>query len=261
MKGIYTPRGKAREYSPLALNLYTGCNHGCIYCFAPDIVKEERDKYLEIKPVKDIIKILEQQLKSKRFEDQVLMSFMSDPYNSLNDELKLTRKALELLLRYKIPTAILTKAGFKAFQDWDTITAFGPNIKMGATLTFDNWTDSTYYEPHAASWSERLTMLRVFKEKGIRTFASFEPVFAPKQALHLIELGLPYIDFFKVGKLNHFPEIEKKIDWTAFLENVVALLRGKANFYIKEPLREAAPNVKLFPEEINSDMFALKGWK
>ena len=26
---IYEPRGRAREYSPLAVNLYRGCSHGC----------------------------------------------------------------------------------------------------------------------------------------------------------------------------------------------------------------------------------------
>lgn len=34
---IYEPSGKAREYSPLALNLYKGCDHGCNYCYVPDM--------------------------------------------------------------------------------------------------------------------------------------------------------------------------------------------------------------------------------
>ena len=32
---IYEPRGKAAEYSPLAANLYAGCGHGWLYCYAP----------------------------------------------------------------------------------------------------------------------------------------------------------------------------------------------------------------------------------
>ena len=31
MKPIYEPKGKAREYADLALNIYTGCPNGCEY--------------------------------------------------------------------------------------------------------------------------------------------------------------------------------------------------------------------------------------
>ena len=35
MDVVYKPRGRAREYSELACNLYRGCTHGCRYCYAP----------------------------------------------------------------------------------------------------------------------------------------------------------------------------------------------------------------------------------
>ena len=31
MPVIYEPKGKAREYSPYACNLYIGCSHRCQY--------------------------------------------------------------------------------------------------------------------------------------------------------------------------------------------------------------------------------------
>ena len=39
MAGIYEPSGAAREYSPLALNYIKGCDHGCLYCYVPKIMK------------------------------------------------------------------------------------------------------------------------------------------------------------------------------------------------------------------------------
>ena len=30
---IYEPAGRAREYSPLALNYFKGCTHNCAYCY------------------------------------------------------------------------------------------------------------------------------------------------------------------------------------------------------------------------------------
>jgi DNA repair photolyase len=38
MSLIYSPKGKAGEYSPLAVNIYNGCNHGCFYCYVPKIL-------------------------------------------------------------------------------------------------------------------------------------------------------------------------------------------------------------------------------
>ena len=45
MKPIYEPRGAAREYGELALNIYTGCPHRCFYCFAPSVLHREREAF------------------------------------------------------------------------------------------------------------------------------------------------------------------------------------------------------------------------
>ena len=45
MSIIYEPRGKAREYSELAANLYTGCSHGCRYCYCPAILRKKIDEW------------------------------------------------------------------------------------------------------------------------------------------------------------------------------------------------------------------------
>ena len=36
---IYAPRTRAREYCDLAVNIYTGCSHGCTYCYARAMAK------------------------------------------------------------------------------------------------------------------------------------------------------------------------------------------------------------------------------
>lgn len=45
MKIIYEPKGAAKEYSELAVNLYLGCNHGCKYCFAPRCMFKTKEEY------------------------------------------------------------------------------------------------------------------------------------------------------------------------------------------------------------------------
>lgn len=42
MKPIYEPSGAAKEYGDLAINIYTGCPHGCFYCFAPSVLRRDR---------------------------------------------------------------------------------------------------------------------------------------------------------------------------------------------------------------------------
>ena len=53
MNAIYEPKGAAREYAELACNLYTGCNHGCLYCYAPGrrfMFKDSLRPYLNGRP-------------------------------------------------------------------------------------------------------------------------------------------------------------------------------------------------------------------
>ena len=57
---IYIPSGRAREYSPLAVNLYRGCGFKCRYCYVPNAIKISRyefDNNVEAK--KDVIIRLE----------------------------------------------------------------------------------------------------------------------------------------------------------------------------------------------------------
>jgi hypothetical protein len=54
---------------------------------------------------------------------------------------------------------------------------------------------------------------------------SMEPVIYPDQTLHLIEITHEFVDHFRVGKLNHSPKNEAKIDWPKFRNDVEALMQ------------------------------------
>ena len=55
---IYEPKGAAREYSELACNLYTGCDHRCGYCYAPGALRMTREAFGSPTPKKTIIERL-----------------------------------------------------------------------------------------------------------------------------------------------------------------------------------------------------------
>lgn len=228
---VYEPKGKAREYSPLAINVYNGCNHGCTFCYMRRFTKD----FLNPRPKKDFLKKLEE-IKSD-YGKQILFSFSSDPYCSIEFEHEYTKKALEVMLETENKVAILTKAGTKILRDLELFKLFGNKIKVGATLTFDNDRDSLKTEPGAALPEDRLDMLQTLKRNGIRTFASFEPVIDPNQSLNLMRRGIDIIDMFKIGKLNGNKEIESKIDWKSFAEaSIKLMLDNKKEFYIKKDL-------------------------
>lgn len=255
MSVIYEPSGKAREYSKLACNLYTGCDHGCLYCYAPAIRRMTREEYTRPEPRRNILKEFEKECKKYyNTEKSILFCFMTDPYNSVEDDYRITREALKIALKHKIPVKILTKS-ITVFNDIDIIKKFGNHISVGMTLTFDNNIDSEKWEKEASYPFERIETLKKLKESDVYTWASFEPVIDPWQSINMMVKALPYVDHYKIGKINNYKGIDKNIDWAAFLNSTVEILRGQKPFYIKQDLRRAAPGIQLFGNEVFPDEF------
>jgi hypothetical protein len=93
--------------------------------------------------------------------------------------------------------------------------------------------------------------LTALRGEGIRTFASFEPVFDPEESLQAIKecAVLNCVSNYKIGKLNHHPK-EKEIDWISFLIRALEIVRPTGmNVYIKKDLREACHSVWLSDNE------------
>jgi hypothetical protein len=79
---------------------------------------------------------------------------------------------------------------------------------------------------------------RAFRQAGIFTWVSLEPVIDPEQALAVIRMAHPYVNFWKVGRLNHMKAYEQTVDWGKFLFDAETLLtKLGAKYYIKNDLR------------------------
>lgn len=167
---------------------------------------------------------------------------------------------LLILLENNIPVSILTKGGARILEDIDVIKQFGDKIQIGASLTFTSETDSLKWEKGAAVPSERMEVLRMIHQQGIKTWASMEPVIYPDQSLEIMELTKDYVDGYKIGKLNHFQNHEKKFDWAKFLTDSVEIMRRNNElFYIKKDLLEyKEDSLHLFEHEIDMDFMAIK---
>lgn len=252
---IYKPTGRAREYSPLALNLYEGCDHGCTYCFARSMAARfGRPWPLIIHPRDGMCGEIPRACnKYAGTTDQVLLSFSGDPYSHVDEITGMTRFALQYLLENKIPVAILSKGGSRCLRDLGLFKQFGRSIKVGASLTFLAQEDSLEWEPRAAVPDDRIDTLRRLHESGITTWASLEPVIEPGQSLALIAITREFIDHYKIGRWNYDPRADG-IDWAKFGADAVSLLRSYHKpFYIKNDLRPYLGDLKLRPEEMDPD--------
>lgn len=227
---IYEPKGKAKEYSDLAANLYKGCDHGCLYCYAPGIPPAKfrpREEFFEVKNRNEVVKQIRKEAPAYR-DKEILLCFTCDPYSHFAADAGITRQAIEALHDGGATVNILTKGGNRSTADFDLLTAAD---KYGTTLTFLNDEDSLKWEPRAALPGERIAALKTAKAAGISTWASFEPVIDPEQTLELIELTHGITDFYKVGKWNHDVRADE-IDWHSFAKRAKALLENLGVAYM-----------------------------
>ncbi len=235
---IYETRGKAREYRELAANLYTGCNHGCQYCWAPLVLKRDRKQFHSgVTPRTDILKKLQKDAKGYQLAGerrQVLFCFTCDPY--FDGDNSITRSAIQMLHAHDLSICALTKGGTRALRDMDLFT---PADSFATTLTTLDEATSRQWEPNAAAPDNRMNTLYAFHKAGIPTWVSLEPVLDPDVTLDIIRRTAEYVDEFKVGVLNYHPQA-KSINWKQFGERAVTLLEslGKS-YYLKADLRKA----------------------
>lgn len=258
MSVIYEPKGMAREYSPYACNIYLSCTHRCKYCYAPHTLQRRESEYfIAPTPRKDILKNIEKELVCKRFDKQIMLSFIGDIYCESIDNGQTARRAVELFLRYGAPIAILTKGGKRCLHDLDLFKQFGSRIAIGATLTFLDEQKSKEWESGAATPSERMYVLKSIHNEGIKTFASFEPVIDPNESIKLIEQTLKdnSVDLYKIGKLNNYRGLDKGIDWRGFAMECLSMLRGaNKQIYIKRSLQPFVADLTR-SEEIDADKY------
>lgn len=236
-KIIYEPSGRAKEYGDLALNIYSGCNFGCKYCFAPLILKKDRETFHKVSKARDnLLEKVEKDCQNNQFEGRrVHLCFTCDPYQDIDVVLKATREVLCLFKRYNVNFQILTKGGIRAVRDFD-LYKFGDSF--GSTLTFHDEIDSKHWEPKASYYYKRLEAIKIAHKTGIKTWVSLEPVINPEQTLQIIIDTMPWVDLYKIGPIN-YSDIKKTIDWKDFGHKAIQLLENYGKeYYIKEDLKK-----------------------
>jgi DNA repair photolyase len=167
LKIIYEPKGPAREYAALALNLYNGCTHGCIYCYnngrytkPGKFFKASRPRKFDMKDLASDCRILLDVYGEA--VPEVLISFIGDAYQRSESHLGRTRLAIRILINSGIPFTILTKSN-TIRRDFDILTEHRSKFRLGMTIltTFEDEVQS--WEPEAPSIRSRIDTLAAAK--------------------------------------------------------------------------------------------------
>ena len=155
-----------------ALNPYRGCEHNCIYCYAPSIIKEKREwgKFVDVKI--NIPTVLANELKRKK-KGLVYISSVTDAYQPIEKKYEITRKCLNVLLNSDFPITIQTKS-ILVLRDLDIIKKFS-NKDIGFTITTIDDEDRKKYEPNSSSTEEKINALKEIAELNIDTWVFIGP--------------------------------------------------------------------------------------
>jgi len=159
------------------MNLYRGCQHGCIYCDARSHCYQMSHVFEDIEVKENAVALLESALKTKRKPCMIATGSMSDPYIPLEETLCLTRKALEVIDRYGFGIAIQTKSD-RILRDMDLLKSINSRTKAVVQMTLTTFDENLcrLIEPNVSTTSNRVEALKQFQAAGIPTIVWLSPI-------------------------------------------------------------------------------------
>ncbi len=206
-----------------SLNPYSGCSYGCLYCYTKGS-KYARARGLAVKI--NAAELLERQLKARAERGEygiISLSSATEPYMDIEKERGLTRKLLEVILKYRFPVEVATKSKL-VLRDLDLLKeidrqAILPedlkhSLGRGALVLFSISTLDAHLaallEPGAPPPLKRLETMKVCREEGLFTGLCLIPVLpflsdSPQQLEQAVKTAKEYgAEFILAGGLTLF---------------------------------------------------------
>lgn len=194
--------------SDWTVNCYSGCEHGCLYCYARFSTRfsHPRERWGSFVDAKvNASQVLQREVKRKRI-GRVFMSSVCDGWQPVEEKYGLTRRCLEILLQHDFPITVLTKSVL-AHRDLDLLAGKN-NVDFGVTITTLNESLSKVFEPKSSPPAERLGLVEQAKMKGITTYVFLGPLLPhlsdTEESLRSMLNSVKEVgaDFFYIDRLN-----------------------------------------------------------
>jgi len=220
-----------------SINVYRGCEHGCVYCFARPTheylgMSAGLDFESKIVVKFDAPQLLRKELCSPRWKPQRLaMSGVTDCYQPIERKLELTRKCLEVFLDLRSPVTIITK-NHLVTRDIDLLSEMAKFdcIKVCISITTLDPTLTMKMEPRTSVPARRLAAIEKLTAAGVPVTVLNAPIIpglndhemadvltaarnaGATNAGHVL-LRLPWAvkDLFEDWLERHFPDRKDKI--------------------------------------------------
>lgn len=159
------------------MNLYRGCTHGCIYCDSRSKCYRMDHDFEDIEVKARADQLLEYTLKRKRNKSMISTGAMTDPYVPIEEELQVTRRAINQIERFDFGLVIQTKSNL-IMRDIDVLEKINKKTKciVAMTLTTVDEELCKKIEPGVCTTKERVEVLKAMKERGIPTIVWLSPI-------------------------------------------------------------------------------------
>jgi DNA repair photolyase len=166
-----------------SINPYQGCEHGCIYCYARNTheyygFSAGLDFERKIIVKRNAPELLEQYFNKKNYKPVcILLSGNTDCYQPIERDLQITRRLLEVFLKYKNPVAIITKNNL-VLRDLDILTELAAMnlVHVNVSITSLDEQLRQKLEPRTVTATGRLTVVQKLSEKGIPVRVMAAPI-------------------------------------------------------------------------------------
>ncbi|WP_375326039.1 PA0069 family radical SAM protein [Flagellimonas sp. GZD32] len=179
-----------------SLNPYQGCEHGCIYCYARNTheywgYSAGLDFERRILVKKSAPELLETKLRQKNWKaSTIVLSGNTDCYQPAEQKFGLTRKCLEIFLKYRHPVGIITKNAW-ILKDLDILNELNQYGLVGVHISVTSLSEETrrILEPRTASIQKRLKTIKILAENNIPVNAMLAPMIPGINSHELLPLA------------------------------------------------------------------------
>lgn len=156
-----------------ALNPYRGCAHGCLYCYAPDIINVGEDWGSWVEARTNISRLLKKEI-SAIGGSKIGLATVTDPYQPAEERFELTRACIEVIAQSEAALMLMTKSPL-ARRDFDVLKKV-KKLEFCVTVTTLDEEIAKILEPGATAPAERLKLLTDASLEGFKTCAMVSPL-------------------------------------------------------------------------------------